>query len=62
MVTIKAMGIGRWVLSSDPMQREALSWFDEKSDHYLTPEEQAAQECQRTSKTLHTAWIHSLTS
>ncbi|MCL6436890.1 MAG: Uma2 family endonuclease [Leptolyngbyaceae cyanobacterium HOT.MB2.61] len=44
------LGIGRCVLSSDPMQREALSWFDEKGDRYLTPEEQAEQERQRAEQ------------
>jgi Uma2 family endonuclease len=40
------LGIGRCVLPSDRFGREVLSWFDQKSDRYLTPEEQAEIEHQ----------------
>ena len=32
------LGIGRCVLPIDRLNREVLSWFDEKSDRYLTTE------------------------
>ena len=35
------LGIGRCVLPSDRFKREVLSWFDEKSDRYITPEERS---------------------
>ena len=41
------LGIGRCVLTSDPIQREALGWFNAAGDRYLTPEEQADAERQR---------------
>ncbi|WP_055077743.1 Uma2 family endonuclease [Pseudanabaena sp. 'Roaring Creek'] len=40
------LGIGRCVLPSDRFGREVLSWFDQKGDRYLTPEEQAEIERQ----------------
>ncbi len=40
------LGIGRCVLPSDRFSREVLSWFDQKGDRYLTPEEQAEIERQ----------------
>ncbi|WP_103670084.1 Uma2 family endonuclease [Pseudanabaena sp. BC1403] len=40
------LGIGRCVLPSDRFGREVLSWFDQKCDRYLTPEEQAEIERQ----------------
>ncbi|MEN9222986.1 MAG: Uma2 family endonuclease, partial [Thermostichus sp. BF3_bins_97] len=33
------LGIGRCVLPTDPFGREGLSWFDQKGERYLTPEE-----------------------
>ncbi|TYQ25647.1 Uma2 family endonuclease [Pseudanabaena sp. UWO310] len=41
-----SLGIGRCVLPSDRFGREVLSWFDQKGDRYLTPEEQAEIERQ----------------
>ncbi len=38
-----ALGIGRYVLPSDRLRREVLSWFDERGDRYLSAEEQARQ-------------------
>jgi hypothetical protein len=38
-----ALGIGRCVLPSDRLRREVLSWFDERSDRYLSAEEQERQ-------------------
>ncbi len=40
------LGIGRCVLPSDRFGREVLSWFDQKGDRYVTPEEQAEIERQ----------------
>jgi Uma2 family endonuclease len=37
------LGIGRCVLPTDPLGREVLSWFDEKGDRHLSPEEQERQ-------------------
>ncbi len=46
------LGIGRCVLPTDVLGREVLSWFDQKGDRYLSPEEQerqrTEQERQRT--------------
>jgi Uma2 family endonuclease len=33
------LGIGRCILPTDPMQREALGWFDQKGDRYLSEAE-----------------------
>ena len=41
-----SLGIGRCVLPCDHFRREVLSWFDQKGDRYLTPEEQAEIERQ----------------
>ena len=41
-----SLGIGRCVLPSDRFGREVLSWFDQKGDRYVTPEEQAEIERQ----------------
>ncbi|MFM2430550.1 MAG: hypothetical protein RLZZ511_1763 [Cyanobacteriota bacterium] len=38
------LGIGRCVMSSDPLQRQVLVWFDEQGARYLSPEEQADRE------------------
>jgi len=45
-----SLGIGRAVLPSDRFSREVLSWFDQKGDRYLTPEEQVALERQRADE------------
>ena len=36
-----SLGIGQCVLPTDPLQREVLSWFDDRGQRYLTLEEQA---------------------
>lgn len=38
-----ALGIRRYVLPSDRLRREVLSWFDERGDRYLSAEEQERQ-------------------
>jgi Uma2 family endonuclease len=38
------LGIGRCVLPADPLNREVLSWFDEKGDRYLTMDERVDAE------------------
>jgi len=43
------LGIGRCILPSDRLRREVLSWFDATGDRYLTAEEQADIERQRTN-------------
>ncbi|QYO62757.1 Uma2 family endonuclease [Leptolyngbya sp. 7M] len=37
------LGIGRCSLPTDPMQREALGWFDQKGDRYLSEAEAERQ-------------------
>ncbi len=41
------IGIGRCVLPTDVLGRELLSWFDEKGDRYLSPEEQEQQRAEQ---------------
>lgn len=38
------LGIGRCVMSHDPMERQVLGWFDAMGNRYLSPEEQADRE------------------
>lgn len=35
------LGLGRCVLPSDPLEREILSWYNQKGDRYLTTDERA---------------------
>lgn len=44
------LGIGRCVIPFEPMDREALGWFDRQGDRYLTPAERAEQEQQRAEQ------------
>ena len=44
------LGIGRCVLPFDPIDREALGWFDERGDRYLTPAERAEQAQQQAEQ------------
>jgi Uma2 family endonuclease len=39
-----SLGIGRCILPSDPLEREVLSWFNERGDRHLTTDERAEQE------------------
>ena len=44
------LGIGRTILPTDPIAREALIWFDQQGIRYLTPAERAEQEQQRAEQ------------
>ncbi|QIR38666.1 hypothetical protein HCG51_19510 [Tolypothrix sp. PCC 7910] len=44
------LGIGRYQGVVAGIPQELLSWYDEKGDRYLTPEEQAQQERQRAEQ------------
>jgi hypothetical protein len=44
------LGIGRYQGVVAGISQELLSWYDEKGDRYLTPEEQVQQERERTEK------------
>jgi Uma2 family endonuclease len=44
------LGIGRCVMSSDPLQRQVLGWFDEQGVRYLSPEEQVDRERQAADR------------
>jgi Uma2 family endonuclease len=44
------LGIGRCVLPTEPVEREALGWFDRQCQRYLTPAERAEQEQQRAEQ------------
>jgi len=44
------LGIGRCILPTEPFEREALGWFDQQGDRYLTPAERAEQEQQRAEQ------------
>ncbi len=41
------LGIGRCVLPTDSLGREVLSWFDEKGDRHLSPEEEERRQRER---------------
>lgn len=46
------LGIGRCVLPSDPMEREVLSWFDEKGDRHLSEAEVERKQRERLAARL----------
>jgi Uma2 family endonuclease len=44
------LGLGRCTLPTDPIDREALGWFDQQGQRYLTPSELAEREQQRAER------------
>ena len=44
------LGLGRCTLPTDPINREALGWFDQQGQRYLTPAERVEQEQQRAEQ------------
>jgi Uma2 family endonuclease len=44
------LGIGRCMLPSDPLEREILSWFDEKGNRHLSAEEQERYRAEQEQK------------
>ncbi len=44
------LGLGRCTLPTDPIDREALGWFDQQGQRYLTPSELVEREQQRAER------------